>query len=451
MSSPLLTGIAAGIREKIPALAFLPGSTSNVGQGYYNTIATPIAILGALMMAAIPLLSWQRTDLEKTYRKAIAPYLLACVVVGIAAACGVGRDRPGFELYRWMSGGSPWHLILPAQIPLLSLIFAGAMCLFMSLERVILTPSKIGRLGGFLSHAGIGLLLIGIVASELADKDQRASLVKGQPQQVMGYTVLYNGMYVPPGQKKPALDLTFTRGSETFKAPAPMYFSKYNQQFNYGPYIRKYAGHDLYIAPEGPPMSTKEMAEKQVELMSGQTAELPNGVMIRFADISGHGQAGGPMRVGAFVDVIRAGTTERVEPYWQAGMGQQVDRFEATTKDGDVTVAIGDMNASTHAFTFVVGGHALGEPPGPPQEIALLNVSTKPMINLVWLATLFVMCGGLLTVRRAVLDLRRGEAREREYYAEEDPESETTVHKQPAMKKGKEATVTALADQPAKS
>ncbi|MBW3625371.1 MAG: hypothetical protein KY468_18395, partial [Armatimonadetes bacterium] len=428
MSSPLITGMAAGLREAVPSLKFLPTATSNVGTGYYNTIATPIAILGALMMAMIPLLSWQRSDLERTWKKAVIPYLLACIVVGLAAAYGVGRDRPPFELWRWGTGAEAYRLVLPAQVPLLSLIFAGAMSLFMSLQTVFLTPKKIGRLGAFLSHAGIGLLLIGVVASELADKEQRAALVKGEPQQVMGYTVLYNGMYVPPGHEKPALDLTFTRDGEKFKAPTPMYFSNFNRQYNYAPYIQKYSGHDLYIAPEGPPMTTKEMAQRPVELLVGQQSETINGVSVKFDRFAVAGQPGETIRVGAVVDVVRDGSVERVEPYWQASPGQERQSVEVKTKDGQVTLEIGDLNADAKSVTLVVGGHALGEPMGPPQEIALLSISTKPMINLVWLATLMVLCGGLLTVSRAFGDMSRAEARDRDSYEElEDPAEEDAL------------------------
>jgi cytochrome c-type biogenesis protein CcmF len=438
MSSPLITGIAAGIREAVPSLNFLPKATSNVGTGYYNTIATPIAVLGALMMSLVPILSWRKANLDQSYKKAVVPYLLTCVVVGLAAAYGVGRDRPGFELFRWGSGADVFRLMLPAQIPLLSLIFAGSMCLFMSLQTVILAPKKSGRLGGYLSHAGIGLLLVGVVTSELSDQEQKVSLVKGQPTPVMGYTATYTGMQ-PPKTKddKPAMAIRFARGSESFVAPTPVYFSDINQQFNYAPYIHKYPSHDLYIAPQGPPMTTKEMAQRPVELKQGQESETINGVSVRLDKITGHGDASSTMRVGAVVTVTNKGKKDQVEPFWLAGTDQQVQSYEATTKDGQVTVAIGEMDVNTKGFTLIVGGHALGEPLGPPQEIALLSVSTKPMINLVWLATFLVMCGGLLAVRQAFADLGRADARDREYYEDLEGEEEAVEdlpRKHPAPK-----------------
>ena len=424
-SSPLLTGIAAFVREKAPSLGFLPNATSNVSIDYYNFIATPIAIIGALLMAFVPYLNWRDTDLKKTWHKALTPFSLSIFVLSIAVFYGVGRDRPGFELIRWGAGDDALRLMLPAWIPLLSLIFAGAMALFTSLQTVILTPNKVGKLGGYLSHAGIGLLLIGVVASELSDRDQRVALVKGGlPEQVMGYSVRYHGLTTPTGKDaKPALDLTFTRGNETFKAPTPMYYSDYNQNYNYAPYIHKYAGHDLYVAPEGPPMSTTDMAKREVELKAGQIGELINGVRVRFVNFAVSGKAGETIRVGAEVDVQRDGQSERVVPYWEASPNQARQSIPVKTADGNVTVEIGDLNADTRAVKLVVGGHALGEPKGPPQEIALLSVSTKPMINLVWLATLLVMCGGLLSTRRAFADLGRAEARDRERYAEEDEET----------------------------
>jgi cytochrome c-type biogenesis protein CcmF len=342
-------------------------------------------------------------------------------VVVLAVYNGVGRDRPPYELHRWGTPGNLYHLVLPAAVPLLSLIFAGAMALFSSLQVVFSTPQKIARLGGYLSHAGIGVLLIGVVTSEVNDREQQVSLVKNQPQEVMGYQVTYGGMYVPGASAKPALDLTFAKGSESFKAPTPMYFSKYNNQYMYAPYIHKYPGFDLYIAPEGPPTNTADMAKRSVEMLPGQQTEMINGVSIRFVnyDVSGH--QGAKISVGAAVDVLRDGKTERIVPRWEAEPTQsQRTSIPAMTADGNVTVEIGELNADTKAATLIVGGHALGGPLGPPQEIALIKVSTKPMINLVWLATLLVMCGGLLTVKRSFGDLARAEARERSDYANEE-------------------------------
>jgi cytochrome c-type biogenesis protein CcmF len=420
MSSPLLTGLAAGLREKLTFLTFLPKATSNVSQSFYNFMATPLASLAALMMTYMTLLNWRDTDLRKTYKKALLPFALSVVVVFLAVANGVGRDRPPYELHRWGTPGNLYHLVLPAAVPLLSLIFAGAMALSSSLQVVFSTPQKISRLGGYLSHAGIGVLLIGVVTSEVNDKEQQVSLVKGQPQEVMGYQVTYGGMYTPTGNDKPALDLTFTRGKESFKAPTPMYFSNYNKQYMYAPYIHKYPGVDLYIAPEGPPTNTSDMVKRSVEMMPGQQTEMINGVSLRFVKYEMSGEPGQTITVGTAVDVLRDGKAERIVPQWRAEPGKQIATLPAMTADGNVTIEIGDLNQGTRAATLVVGGHALGEPLGPPQEIALIKVSTKPMINLVWLATLLVMCGGLLTVKRSFGDLARAEARDRSDYANEE-------------------------------
>jgi cytochrome c-type biogenesis protein CcmF len=429
MSSPLLTGIAAGLREKLPFLTFLPSATSNVSQGYYNYVSTPLVIFAALLMFSIPFLSWERTDLNRTYKKGFVPLGLALLVTLIALAYGVGRNHPSFELYRWGAPGDQYRLVLPAAVPLLSLVFAGAMAIFSSLQVVFFAPQKIGRLGGFLSHAGIGVLLIGVVCSELSGTSQRVSVTKGEPTKAMGYDIAYDGLYTPVPGGKQALNLSFTRGDEKFSAPTPMYFSKYNQQYMYAPFIRKYPGYDLYIAPEGPPMSTADMAKRQVEMMPGQTTDLINGVSVKFVQFDAAGHTGSKISVGAVLDVMKDGKTTRIEPKWEAEPTSQTrESLPAETAGRDVTAEISDLNADTRSATIIFGGHALGEPFGAPQEIELLTISTKPMINLVWLATLFVMCGGLLTVKRAFEDLHRSEARDRD---DETPPSPPTPEDAP--------------------
>ncbi len=419
MSSPLLTGIAAGLRERAPFLTFLPSATSNVTQGYYNFIATPIAILAAILMAFVPLLSWRDTDLRRNWPKILTPLTLALFVIAMAIMWGVGRNRPPYELWSWGAGAERYRLVLPAAVPLLSLIFAGSMAVFSSLQVLFRAPKKVGRLGGYLSHAGIGVLLIGVVTAELSGGSQKAGLVKGEAQKVMGYSVLYRGL-IPTPDGKTALDLTFTnlRRDETFKAPAPVYFSQQTQQTMVAPYIHKYPGMDLYIAPEGRPMSSADMAKREVELQAGQSSDLVNGVSVRFDRFEVKRQPE-QIRVSALLTVTRGGQTEVITPGWEADIHEQQKRnLVARTKDGAVSAEIEDLVAETRAVKLVMGGAALGEPTGPPQEIALISVSAKPMINLVWLATLMVVCGGLLSVRRAFSEMHRGEPHPRGDYAE---------------------------------
>ncbi len=45
-------------------------------------------------------------------------------------------------------------------------------------------------------------------------------------------------------------------------------------------------------------------------------------------------------------------------------------------------------------------------PPGPVLEAFQLDVTTRPMINFVWLGTLLLVAGGLMSMRRRILENR---------------------------------------------
>ena len=46
------------------------------------------------------------------------------------------------------------------------------------------------------------------------------------------------------------------------------------------------------------------------------------------------------------------------------------------------------------------------EDSGPPTEAFQLEVTTRPMINLVWIGTLLLVFGGLISMRRRILENR---------------------------------------------
>ena len=59
-----------------------------------------------------------------------------------------------------------------------------------------------------------------------------------------------------------------------------------------------------------------------------------------------------------------------------------------------------DAGAMSEAGNFTI------RPPGPIVEAFQIEVTTRPMINLVWLGTLFIFTGGLIGMRRRILENR---------------------------------------------
>lgn len=379
-SSPILTKIGAEVRQKLPALSWLPAKAGKVANSYYNYTATPIGILLALLIGSVPLMSWRRTDPRLFLKKALIPIAVALLAGGIAYFWKVQRVGP------------------------LLLLMSGAFALTSSLIFLLKSPQKIGRLGAYVAHASVGLMLIGVVTADVYESQQRVPLIKDEPRSVFGYTVKYTGIHQPTPESKTALRLEVSDGKESFIASPRVYWSDYNQSYMYAPFIKKFPFFDLYISPAGPPQSTDDFNRQFVEMPVG-SEQIINGIRFKFERFLASGMDPNrpvpTVRVAALIKVIRKGREEILKPAMEINMQtNQPQYWGDKTEDGAVKIDLTKVNPDTHTAELAIGGLAFGDLPGPPREIVQVEITVKPMINLVWLGSVGIFLGGLLSFLR---------------------------------------------------
>lgn len=181
----------------------------------FDLLARPIGILYVLLMAVCPILSWNSTDPETFWRRAKWP-------LGGAAILGVGL------LTVWATVLLPNHTKSAVSLPSLasiqapldhveaiigllvaSLAIALPIYLFIDGARkravargegfgtalaTILFKSR-SQSGGYLTHLGIGIVLVGLIGSAMYVKDVKFTMPEtdGAKQAVGPYTFVYRG------------------------------------------------------------------------------------------------------------------------------------------------------------------------------------------------------------------------------------------------------------------
>lgn len=247
---PIWVGTVAPVATKLLLEKPVP-----VGVAFYpRTTAIPTLAL-LLLLCVCPFLGWQESDWKRLGRLLAIPALLA--VVAAVVAFIVGARQPFWLLF-----------VLLGAFALAS----NALMIGRTIRGGIL------RLGGYLTHVGVGLVIIGIVASSAYNVEGPAlALVEGQPQTALGYSFTFVGWQETPGEK-PALRLEVQRGGERFVALPTLYNNPQDNSLMATPHIRKYLTQDLYIAANGyEPGSTVEMvemAETQTVYAAGYTLTL---------------------------------------------------------------------------------------------------------------------------------------------------------------------------------
>ena len=82
--------------------------------------------------------------------------------------------------------------------------------------------------GGYLSHVGIGFMLIGIITSSSYETNTRTTLPINSPKQVMNYQMKYLGFRTGADGKDEAVIQIAGAGSNALEASPKFYWSEFN-------------------------------------------------------------------------------------------------------------------------------------------------------------------------------------------------------------------------------
>ncbi len=166
-SAPLLTGF---LKEQ-----------AQVGPSFYNKVNLPIALLLAFLLSLVPYLAWRGNTLPEVARKIVWPGIFSLAVTAGAVAWKVD---------------DVFHLIL---------ILLAALALATNFQKTIgkmRGPGGLRAGGGYLAHVGVGVILLGIIASSAYDQSAKITLVQGVPREARRHDAHFQALRPPPGSPR---------------------------------------------------------------------------------------------------------------------------------------------------------------------------------------------------------------------------------------------------------
>jgi cytochrome c-type biogenesis protein CcmF len=167
------------------------GESVTVGPPYFNFFLRVFGLPLLLLMGIGPLVAWRRASIGSLKRMLAWPALVALVTGAVLLLFGAGSSLPGLVTYtfsafvlasiviefakgtqarRALTGGSWWGA------------FSG------------LVARNRRRYGGYIVHAAIVLLAIGVAGSSLYQTTREAKLSPGQSMEAAGYTLTYRDL-----------------------------------------------------------------------------------------------------------------------------------------------------------------------------------------------------------------------------------------------------------------
>src|SRR5262245_59088138 len=167
------------------------GESVTVGRPYYDFFLRAFGLPLLLLMGIGPLIAWRRASLRSLGRTFLWPFVTAVVAGAALIAAGAGSSIPGLIAYTFSA-------FVAATIAL-EFIRGTQARRALSSEPV---PRAFGQLvarnrrryGGYIVHAAILMLAIGIAGSSAYNTSRSARLAPGQSLKVRDYTLVYRGL-----------------------------------------------------------------------------------------------------------------------------------------------------------------------------------------------------------------------------------------------------------------
>jgi cytochrome c-type biogenesis protein CcmF len=168
------------------ALETITGEKISVGPPFFNLTFGPIVLPLLLLVPLGPMLAWKRGDLAGAMQRL---WWAAALAIGATLAMlayyqrGPWLAAVGFGLGFWLIFGSLWEL--GERIALGRATFAASMNRLVGLPR--------SAWGTTAAHAGLGIMILGVLAITLWKDESIVSLKPGDSTEVAGYTVTFVG------------------------------------------------------------------------------------------------------------------------------------------------------------------------------------------------------------------------------------------------------------------
>jgi cytochrome c-type biogenesis protein CcmF len=362
-----------------PLISRIFGPPSNVSIPYYVRTQLPLAVLVCLVLGGVPFLGW-KASCWSAFIGSVRLSLLAAVILTVLAFTFGVR--------------SPVYLIC---------IFSALLAVAGNLEILVRRNRGGWRvLGGFVAHVGAGMLVVGIVTSSGYDRSEKINLPKGRTEEVWGYQFTYLGLEGDSAGRQDALKIKVQKGNSSFVAKPEFYFSEYNRGIMRTPYIRIYPLYDLYLSPLEHDQG-EDQDRNLFQIGKGQTLE-KEGYTITFVgfDMSSHAEAG-QISVGAVLDVGHDTETTTLTPTMVMGgieEGQIKSMVPLPGGAGHLTLEKIDADRKMVTLRLVLPGQETSE------DLLVLSVGKKPLINLLWLGTILVMLGLFMATLRRLKEVK---------------------------------------------
>jgi len=418
-------GIIVLFWSSLPFLTKYFSSTPSAAEpSTYNTFAFPLAIIFSLFLTLGPYVKDAASDKQADLKiRTAIGLIIGLVVGGVLFLTGLMNLTVAitaliylFVLTIYIKSGD-WFkkIIMALAIGILGIViavlvgvtniaylfFIGAASTAAAAQVIVLKnywPDRVWHVGGHLTHFGYGLMILGILASSAFSSSKQLTIPRGQAKEAYGYDITYRGMRGDIMNHNNEILLLLQKGDKTFEAHPQYFYTRRMDGIMKRPFIEKRWMSDLYFSPQ-------EIQETGgghgLMLTKGETKTVGDSISITFKsfEIGSHASQGA-MSVGAKLEVEYNGKVDTVTPVMvsdASGLAGGMTSEPVRLADGlDYEISLDHIYADNGMASFSIPGLIEA---GAPDRL-IMDVSKKPLINLLWIGAIVVFAGIFISFRR---------------------------------------------------
>ncbi len=346
---------------------------------FYNEMNLPLGILIGLINGLSLLVKWKESDGKDLVKKALLPLSLTIIFTFLMILLGIKH----------------FSMILFS--------FAALFAFFVNLEITIkIFRRNIEKAGAYISHIGLAILFIGVIFSSKYDASVDANLIKNEPADILGYKMIFTG-YSMTDDGKYHFNIKIEKDGKQYVAKPIMYYSEFNQGIMREPDIVAFLTKDIYISPlsydDGNVSPNKEVLtiKKGESIQHGDLKITFEGFVLP-EDFMTKMQSGEELNIGAKLIITSNGKEYRANPIYGFSNGQRIEKPDEI-KDLNLKIYLNTVRASVGEVDIAIEPLNSREPMMK-KEIFAATVSIKPLVGLVWLGTVVIVAGFLLSMIR---------------------------------------------------
>lgn len=367
----LLIGLVVAAGTSAPIINSLFTSRPDpVLPEFYNRVTLPLAVLMGILLAIAPFTSAKENTKENLIKNALPALIVGLAFSGMLVFFGL-RNVPLFLLA-------------------LTAMFALAANLQTFIKVVRIQPRNAG---GSLSHIGIGLMLLGIMAGHY-DRTEHLELPKTKPVSTFGKTLTYTGAEQTEDSRD-AFVIQIREGEKTSVAKPVMFQSR--DMTVQMPDVLHSLTRDFYISPVNLMIDSPNqviLSKNKPDSIGVYQLELL-GFKFEAPDSTNRER----LQIKSVLEVRFNGSSETVEPIFDVMPGKAPNSIPAALSgNSGVTFAVTNINADDR--TILVEAQGIKGLSTEPNEILLIEASIKPYINVLWIGTYLLTFGFMLSIYR---------------------------------------------------